>query len=325
VPRIDTWLREYLGADMPEPYLSEISRKWLLAAVARIFEPGIKFDHMLVLEGIQGRGKSTVGRMLATTKKWFRDELPDLKDKDAAGALLGSWIIEMGELATLSRSELRVAKAFIVREIDKVRPPYGKRFVERERQCVFFGTTNDDTYLVDPTGNRRFWPCQVDQAKFKALEGDVDQLWAEALFVWGTFGENLWLEGEAKEQAEMIQGSRLVEDVGQLIDHDIAEWLRKLTELNAASDSPVDSFRFRIGDLFDGFSNIENISHLGGGVPLEKMKTDNFNLQKAGFSLRKNNCRAAFIKGKRFYYYDFLKGSPPPSHHTPHQDNDLGY
>lgn len=140
------------------------------------------------------------------------DGLPDLADKDAALNLRGNWIVEMSELSALYLSQLETAKAFVTRDVDKVRPPYGRRRIDLPRQCVFIGTTNSKDYLMDPTGNRRYWPVAVSKLDFAALERDRLQLLAEAKFMYDFAMEPLWLEGRSKRQAEKIQELRRIED-----------------------------------------------------------------------------------------------------------------
>lgn len=224
VPRIDRAFRTYLGAKMPKIYLRAVSRKFFLALIARIYEPGCKFDHLPVLEGKQGIGKSTFGRILVGDE-WFMDGLPDLADKDAALNLQGIWLCEMSELSSLYRSQLEVAKAFITRQTDKVRPPYGARRIELPRSTVFVGTTNDRDYLVDSTGNRRFWPVLIHGCDFDKLAQDREQLLAEAHWCYLTEMEPLYLQGEAKRLAEVIQESRRVEDDSDTMADKFRAWI----------------------------------------------------------------------------------------------------
>ena len=178
-PRLEHWTSTYLGAE-PTALHHTIGALWMISAVARIYRPGVKADHMLILEGPQGTRKSTALKVLAG-EAWFTDELPELGSKDAAIQLQGVWIVEVAELDAIGRAEVSRIKAFVTRTTDRFRPPYGRHTVEVPRQCVFAGTVNPDTYLRDETGNRRFWPLRCGTIDIAALARERDQLWAEAV------------------------------------------------------------------------------------------------------------------------------------------------
>jgi predicted P-loop ATPase/DNA primase len=208
--RIESWLTEYLGVD-PSPYAAAVGSRWLISAVARVFEPGSKADCCLILEGEQGIRKSTALRILA--EPWFTDEIADLGSKDAALQTRGVWVIEIAELDSMSRSEIGRIKAFMSRAIDRFRPPYGKRLITSPRQCVFAGSVNHGTYLRDETGGRRFWPVECKAAVIDTDGVAVirDQLWAEATYLYFE-GKPWWLDSvelnreAAEEQAERYEG-----------------------------------------------------------------------------------------------------------------------
>lgn len=223
VPRVRQWLYKYLGAQGPKDYIEAVGAKTLIAMIARIFEPGVKYDHVLILEGDQGAGKSSAARILSDP--WFSDALLNVTDKDSVMNMQGVWVNELGELSAMSRSEVNAIKEFVVRQVDKIRPPYGRLSVKYPRQSVFIGTTNNKDYLKDQTGNRRFWPVKIDKLDRRKLKADRDQLIAEAYVMWLGNEENLWLNVEESRLAKMEQGLRMEHDELQdaihshLVDH----------------------------------------------------------------------------------------------------------
>ncbi|MCM0760279.1 virulence-associated E family protein [Sporomusa sphaeroides DSM 2875] len=208
IKRLDTLLIDYLGAK-DTPYTRAVIKKSLVAAVARVMTPGCKYDYMPILAGPQGLGKSTFLRLLG--KRWYSDSLQTFEGKEASEMIQGVWINELGELNGMSRTETNAVKQFLSRTEDIYREPYGRRTGVYPRRCVFFGTTNDNEFLRDRTGNRRFWPVDVGQqpatkSVFKQLEEEVPQIWAEAYCYW-QLGEALFLSGEAEEEAKLEQES----------------------------------------------------------------------------------------------------------------------
>jgi predicted P-loop ATPase len=178
VPRLSLWPSRYLGTS-DDKLNRAIGRAFLISAVARGLQPGCQVDHVLTLEGRQGSGKSTLVRILGG--QWTQEHLPDMHSKDGMAALAGAWFVELSELAAMSRSEVESVKSFISRKVDCYRQAYGRHVVEQPRRCVFVATTNEQTYLRDQTGNRRFWPLQCDELKRDELAQDRDQLFAEAV------------------------------------------------------------------------------------------------------------------------------------------------
>ena len=215
VPRVDTLLIDYLGAE-DNSYVRAATRKTLCAAVRRVQEPGVKFDTMLVLNGPQGIGKSTLISRLAG--EWFSDSLNlgDTKDKTAAEKLQGYWILEIGELAGLRKAEVETLRSFLSRQNDIYRAAFGRRATPHPRQCIFFGTTNAESgYLRDTTGNRRFWPVKTpgggSKHSWELTAEDVEQIWAEVL-EYVNAGETLYLSAAENMLAKDEQRNAMESD-----------------------------------------------------------------------------------------------------------------
>lgn len=213
IERIDSLLIDYLGAD-DTAFVRAVTRKTICAAVARIYEPGIKFDSILVLNGPQGVGKSTLFALLG--RQWYSDSLSisDMKDKTAAEKLQGYWILELGELAGIKKVDVETVKSFISRTDDKFRQSYGVNVESHPRTNIIVGSTNSESgFLRDITGNRRFWPVHVTgKGKYKAWElTDVDQIWAEAIVKYRA-GEALFLKGDVVAEAYVQQQQAMEAD-----------------------------------------------------------------------------------------------------------------
>ena len=206
VPRVETLLIDYLGAEDNE-YTRAVTRKALVAAVARIYKPGCKFDYMLTLRGRQGLGKSALIAKLGG--KWFSDSFTTLQGKDAYEQVLGVWIMEVGELAGMRKAEAETIKLYISKQVDRFRPAYGRRTQEFPRQCVFIGTTNESQFLRDSTGNRRFWVVDTPNDAPRDMWDDltpekVALIWGEAVQMYRK-GEQLYLPKELERIAREVQ------------------------------------------------------------------------------------------------------------------------
>jgi predicted P-loop ATPase len=219
IPRLDCWMIAFLSAE-DTPYVRAISSRFSISAVARIYQPGCKADAVLILEGHQGTFKSTAIATLA--EPWYTDEIDALGTKDASLQLAGVWLIELDELASMTRGEVDKVKAFISRRTDRFRPPYGRRIIERPRQCVFAGTINPSGagYLRDETGARRFWPVRCGQVDTERLAIARDQIWAEARERY-LAGAPWWLDtSELNNHAEAEQDQRYQADAWQQLIED---------------------------------------------------------------------------------------------------------
>ena len=219
VCRIETLLHRCMEAD-DTPYVRAVTRKVFAAAVARIYCPGTKFDSVLVLDGAQGIGKSSIFRML-TGPEYYSEtlSLTDMNDKAGAEKLQGYWIAEIGELAGMKKADIEKVMAFLSTSDDMYRPSYGKVVESHPRQTVIIATVNGERgYLRDITGNRRFWVVKCLQKepvrKFSFTPEERDQIWAEAVWIWRN-GEKLYLEGDLIGEAEDAQRSAMEADERQ--------------------------------------------------------------------------------------------------------------
>lgn len=222
--RVNTWTFDYLGVS-DTAYSRAVGKAWLISAVARAYQPGCKADYAIILEGPQGRGKSSALKALASPA-WFADYISEnLSSKDACILCSGVWIIEFSELEGIMHQHARVeaAKAFITRTEDRYRPPYGQNTIDVPRQCVFAATTNRDSYMLDETGNRRFWPIKCGSIYPGRIERDRDQIWAEAVRLY-LEGETAWLSEDLEAEAKHEQKLRYEADPWE---EAIGKWLEK--------------------------------------------------------------------------------------------------
>lgn len=207
VPRLDRIIIDYMGAEDSELNRA-MSRKHFVAAVARVFNPGCKYDYCLIMSGAEGIGKSTLLRVMGG--KWFNDSITTLEGKEGMEQLRRAWVVELGELSSIKRSDVEQVKAHLSKQVDIYRAAYARRVLEHPRQCVFCGTTNEALFLKGDTGNRRFWviPVVAELRKYKdwseAIRRDRDQLWAEAVHYYKQ-DEPLYLSEELEAQAKQRQ------------------------------------------------------------------------------------------------------------------------
>lgn len=251
IPRLDTLLIDYLGA-MDKPYIRAVTRKAFVAAVARAVQPGCKYDTMLILSGPQGIGKSTL--LDKMSKGWFNDSIRTFEGKEASELLQGVWIVEIGELDAFRQTDVSRIKQFLSLRYDRFRAAYGRHVKDIPRSCVFFGTTNTDSYLRDRTGNRRFWPVDVGvsditKSIWEDLDAELDQIWAEAVVRY-KFGEPLYLTGELEQEAKLEQEAHrevsskegiIIDYVEKLVPEGWSDWPldKRILYINGSIDSDI--------------------------------------------------------------------------------------
>jgi hypothetical protein len=227
--RIDRWLIDYCGAE-DTPLNRAFSRKVLVAGVRRVRQPGCKFDYILVLEGAQGAGKSSLLKILAGEENCSDSEILGADAREQQELTRGVWIYEIGELVGLTKADVNHIKLFASKQVDSARAAYDRGRTDRKRRGIFIATTNENKYLRDATGNRRFWPVKVRQIDLAGVAADRDQLWAEAAAI-EAGGEPLVIPEAQWSDAAAAQGERMEHDpwsdlidkkIGQLCDAVIA-------------------------------------------------------------------------------------------------------
>lgn len=242
VPRLDTWLHRYLGAE-DTALMTAYGRTWMVGAARRGLQPGCQCDHTLVLQGPQGARKTTVVRILSRAgvrlpMRAFGSMPSDVRDKDALARAGSTWIMEIGELDAMRKSERTAVKDYLTQTHDTYRGAYEAKAKTHARTCAFIGTTNDDTFLEDPTGSRRFWVVEVGAVDVDALSADVDQLWAEAVALVSE-GVQPYLPPELEQQRAAANEAYIPDDEWLPI---VAAWL----------DEPGTPSHVTAGDVLEG-------------------------------------------------------------------------
>jgi len=223
-PRLATMLRKYFGAsaEAPDKYLELVGIYWMISAVARTYWPGCKADCVLILEGEQGKKKSTALKVLCGDD-WFMDTPIKIGSTDAYQAMRGIWIVELAELDSLNRSESSTSKAFFSSTKDRYRAAYGRRVISVLRQCVFAGSVNHRQYMRDETDNRRYLPVWCDEFSLEELKADRDQLWAEAVALYKD-GHRWWAEDD--DEKALFKEEQAKRYIGDAYEEKIERWLR---------------------------------------------------------------------------------------------------
>lgn len=294
VERLDRWLVDCAQAD-DKPIIREFSRKYLISAVARTYCPGCQVDTMLILQGDQGLRKSSLLATLASPD-YFTDHISDISSKDARQELQGPLIIELAELESMSRKSASAIKSFLTTRSDRFRLPFARSVQDFPRRCVFAGSTNDDTFLKDDTGGRRFWPVRVGKINIAAIEKYRDQLWAEAVFRFKA-GEPWWItEAEMESMAGDIQEEVREKDAWE---EEISNYI-----LSPRRDAPMKwDPMFKDKEHRKWFSMAEAFEVLKIELKDQSRYTNKINSVCRSLGLKKKGGRV-IVQGKRYSVYD---------------------
>lgn len=256
-PKLSTFLQRHVGAEDSE-YARQVFRMMMIASVARIEDPGCKFDYAIILEGAQGIGKSTLIKLLYGEDNFGEIDVDLSERKQVAEQIAGKWVLELPELSALNKADHNEAKAFMRRQDDDVRLSYDRSVTRLPRQCVFWGSTNDRTYLRDPTGNRSWWSvkCADKPIDFAAVLRERDELWAEAVAEYDEMRRKtngplpLTLTGDAIEEAKVVQESARRQEFWE-------EWY-ELVEDWIETPVRVEAIRAEMGFDADHFDEEDN-------------------------------------------------------------------
>ncbi|MGM0214291.1 VapE domain-containing protein [Enterococcus sp. AZ109] len=271
-PRLETMFIDLLGVE-DNLYTREVTKRWVVGSVARIYKPGTKFEIVPVLDGKQGIGKSTVPALLYTDE-FFTDSLDSLGEKkDDYMQLQGNVIIELGELSSMGKTKIEQVKNFISAKVDKIRPPYGRNVIAWARQCVFIGTSNDGQYLKDDTGNRRFYPLpcknEPQMNPFKTNDDYFLQVLAEAKVLYDKGQRVYFSPDEDKEVLEIAEVYR--EDAKN--ENPIKESIVKYLEMEIPckwEEAPAWARRSYYQNYPDSKSDEKNLKYFSNGTTMRQ-------------------------------------------------------
>lgn len=291
-PRLDSVLPRYFRTD-DTPYTRAVGSMFMIGAVARAYKPGTKVDTMPVMESDQGLKKSSGLAALVPNPDWYSDTPIPLDDKDRFQMLRGVWLYEISELDSFRGKDGPRIKAFISSKADNYRPSYGRRNRVHPRTCVFAGTTNEHAYLIDRTGNRRFWPVKchgvVDVA---GIERDRDQLWAEAVYRYMA-GETWWID--SAELQRLAEGEQEAREIGDDWTDVFAGWLLCASKPNPKyvsdewtkkekADPEKMNERIPLDLMVDGVSTYDVLT---GAIQMPLDRIEQRHTMRAGTALKK--------------------------------------
>lgn len=289
--RLDHWLHECLSCSDID-YHRMVGRWFLMGMVSRIYQPGCQMDNMLILEGLQGRRKSTALRTIS--RGWFADTPIRIGDKDALLNLAGVWLYEVAELDSFSKAEVTAVKQYVTSRVDRVREPFARRAVDRPRSCVLGGTTNQSEYFKDPTGSRRFWPVTIQgDIDLDKLDGWMDQLYAEAI-VRVRRGERYYPTREEVEQ--YIEPQQEAREISDPWFERLAQWLEDGSSFGGKhkQESNMVAHRYTVQELL----------RLGLGVPVDRIDGGRQMATRVGVAMHKLGWRKdRESTGARLWYY----------------------
>lgn len=298
--RLDLMLHRYFGV-IDSPYSRAVGARWMISAVARIMRPGCQVDCMLVLEGAQGQRKSTGLEALCEHPEWFADTGISIGDKDSYQSLRRKWIYEFGELDSIKGREVTRVKNFVSARSDNYRPSYGRRNQDFPRQVVFAGTTNEDQYLADRTGNRRFWPVKcLTEVDVAAIRRDRGQLWAEAR---ARFENGEPWHVDTPELVKLCQAEQVERQAPDDWVPIVAKWLESPT-IPDTDSTPREPRRTRV-DITQGITTADALL---GAIAMRPADINSANTTRMGRVLRdcgllvtKNPLRRGGDRARRYY------------------------
>lgn len=260
-PRLEQMGPKYFST-LDGEYERFVFKMWMISAVARVMDPGCQVDTVMILEGAQGLGKSSALRVLAKKRDWFTDDVIDMHSKAGTETITGAWLIELGELSSMKRTDVQTVKEFITRRVDKYRPPYGRETIQIPRMCIFAGTVNpeEDGYLKDTTGNRRFWPVACGRAiHLRLLEQERDQLWAEAYDAYRR-GERWFLTMNDRDLLGEFERRQLARRERGPLEGRLVGWIQEQFEMSdettlrfTTAQIASDAYGFTVKEMSEGF------------------------------------------------------------------------